>query len=240
MSENKKYWEFKNQSSNSADLYIYVEIASYGDGSMTQSAQSFKEDLDSIGDVENLNIYINSPGGSVFEGIAIMNMLKRKRCTKNVYIDGLAASIASVIAMVGDKIVMPSNSMMMIHNAWTYALGNSQELLKIADDLDKVNIAIRQAYLNKAGNKLDEETLIKLMDKETWLTAQECYDYGLCDLLEEPTNISAKFSLESLKNYKNIPNSLNAQLDKQKTKILRYLDEIDLFLDRHLTILEKR
>lgn len=201
----KKYWEFKNKTSNEADLYLYIQIASWGGGYAAHSAQSFKQELDDLGQIDTLNIYINSPGGDVFEGNTIMNMLKRKKCTKNVYVDGLAASIASVIAMAGDKIIMPSNAMMMIHNAWTYVAGNSNELRKLADDLDKVNSSIRQVYLDKAGDKLDEETLITLMDNETWLTAQECYDYGLCDVVGEDTNIAAKFDLNILSNYKNIP-----------------------------------
>lgn len=201
----KKYWEFKNKTSTEADLYLYIEIANWGGGYAAHSAQSFKQELDNLGNVDTLNIYINSPGGDVFEGNTIMNMLKRKKCTKNVYIDGLAASIASVIAMAGDKIIMPSNSMMMIHNAWTYAAGNSHELRKLADDLDKVNTSIRQTYLDKAGDKLDEEILTTLMDNETWLTAQECYDYGLCDQLGENKNVAAKYDLNTLGNYKNTP-----------------------------------
>lgn len=210
----KKYWEFKNKTSNEADLYLYIEITSWGCGYAAHSAQSFKEELDDLGDLDTLNIYINSPGGDVFEGNTIMNMLKRKKCTKNVYIDGLAASIASVIAMAGDKIIMPSNSMMMIHNAWTYAVGNSHELRKVADDLDKVNTSIKQTYLDKAGDKLDEETLTTLMDNETWLTAQECYYYGLCDQVGDDKNIAAKFDLNTLGNYKNTP--LNYVLEQAK------------------------
>lgn len=212
----KKYWEFKNQTSTEADLYLYIEVASWGAGYAAHSAQSFKEELDDLGEINTLNIYINSPGGDVFEGNTIMNMLKRKKCTKNVYIDGLAASIASVIAMAGDKIIMPSNSMMMIHNAWTYAAGNSNELRKLADDLDKVNASIRQTYLDKAGDKLDEETLITLMDNETWLTAQECYNYGLCDVVGEDKNIAAKFDLNLLNKYKNIP--VNYVLNQAEVK----------------------
>lgn len=201
----KKYWEFKNKTLNEADLYLYIEIASWGGGYAAHSAQSFKQELDNLGDLDTLNIYINSPGGDVFEGNTIMNMLKRKKCTKNVYVDGLAASIASVIAMAGDKIIMPSNAMMMIHNAWTYASGNSHDLRKLADDLDKVNTSIRQTYLDKAGDKLDEETLTTLMDNETWLTAQECYNYGLCDQVGEDKNVVAKYDLNTLGNYKNTP-----------------------------------
>lgn len=237
----KKYWEFKNKTSNEADLYLYIQIASWGGGYAAHSAQSFKQELDDLGSIDTLNVYINSPGGDVFEGNTIMNMLKRKKCTKNVYIDGLAASIASVIAMAGDKIIMPSNSMMMIHNAWTYVAGNANDLRKLADDLDKVNSSIRQVYLDKAGDKLDEETLITLMDNETWLTAQECYDYGLCDVVGEDTNIAAKFDLDILSNYKNIPvnyiikqveNSSNNEEEIKKNKLENekraILEELDL------------
>ena len=235
----KKYWEFKNKTSTEADLYLYIEIASWGAGYSAHSAQSFKQELDDLGEIETLNIYINSPGGDVFEGNTIMNMLKRKKCTKNVYIDGLAASIASVIAMAGDKIIMPSNSMMMIHNAWTYTAGNSKDLRKLADDLDKVNASIRQAYLDKAGDKLDEETLINLMDNETWLTAQECFDYGLCDVVGEDKNIAAKFDLNLLNQYKNIPvnyvlkqaeakNNNQQAIDKLEEEKRAILEDLDL------------
>lgn len=235
----KKYWEFKNKTSTEADLYLYIEIASWGAGYSAHSAQSFKQELDDLGEIETLNIYINSPGGDVFEGNTIMNMLKRKKCTKNVYIDGLAASIASVIAMAGDKIIMPSNAMMMIHNAWTYAIGNSKDLRKLADDLDKVNASIRQAYLDKAGDKLDEETLINLMDNETWLTAQECFDYGLCDVVGEDKNIAAKFDLNLLNQYKNIPvnyvlkqaeakNNNQQVIDKLEEEKRAILEDLDL------------
>lgn len=223
----KKYWEFKNKANNEADLYLYIEIASWGSGYAAHSAQSFKQELDSLGEIETLNIYINSPGGDVFEGNTIMNMLKRKKCTKNVYVDGLAASIASVIAMAGDKIIMPSNSMMMIHNSWTYAAGNSNELRKLADDLDKVNASIRQTYLDKAGDKLDEETLINLMDNESWLTAQECFNYGLCDVVGEETSVAAKFDLNTLNKYKNIPVNYVFKQAEAKVKNIEKEKEIE-------------
>lgn len=204
---NNKYWEFKaKDNSNEADLYLYLEIASWGGGWSAHSAKSFKSELDDLGEINILNIYINSPGGDVFEGNAIYNILKRKatKCQLNIYIDGLAASIASVIAMSG-KVMMPKNTMLMIHNAWTYAIGNSNELRKLADDMDKINKSIKEAYLNKAGLKLDEETITNLMDNETWLTAQEAYDYGLCDEVLEEKNIAAKYDDEVLRNFKNVP-----------------------------------
>lgn len=203
---NKKYWEFKAKTKDEADLYLYIEIASWGGGNYAHSAQSFKRELDALGEIKTLNVYINSPGGDVFEGNAIYNMLKRKakNCELKIYVDGLAASIASVIAMAG-YVVMPSNTMMMVHNGWMYTYGNSKELRDAADMLDKVNTSIRQAYLNKAGDKLDEDTIIDLMDNETWLTAQECLDYGLCDEVINEKQIAAKFDTSLLKNFKNVP-----------------------------------
>ncbi|MEG7877487.1 Clp protease ClpP [Bacillus cereus group sp. Sample62] len=204
----KKYWEFKNQTDDTADLYLYVEIASWGGGYYAHSAKSFKQELDNMGDINTLNVYINSPGGDVFEGVAIYNMLKRHKAHVNVHVDGLAASIASVIAMAADTIHMPSNAMMMIHNAWLYTAGNSNDLREAADMLDKVNTSIRQSYMQKAGDGISEEDLTKLMDDETWLTAQECLDYGLCDVVESATEIAASVNKDMFNRYKNTPEDL--------------------------------
>ncbi|QIB68609.1 Clp protease ClpP [Aminipila butyrica] len=205
--KNKKYWEFKAKVQDEADLYLYIEIASWGAGYAAHSAQSFKRELDALGEIKTLNVYINSPGGDVFEGNAIYNILSRKakKCAVNVYVDGLAASIASVIAMAGTKIIMPNNAMMMIHNAWCVTWGNSGELREAAEMLDKVNLTIRQAYLNKAGDVLEQDALITLMDEESWLTAQECLDYGLCDEVIGEKQVAAKFDPALLKNFKNAP-----------------------------------
>ena len=96
-------------------------------------------------------------------------------------IDGLAASVASVIAMAGDTVKMYPTSQMMIHNCWTYCQGNANELRKIADQMDGIMESSKIAYLSKAKDKLPKETLDELLDEETYLTAQMCYDYGLCD-----------------------------------------------------------
>jgi len=216
--KNKKYWEFKAKSKDEADLYLYIEIASWGGGYAAHSAQSFKKEMDALGDIKILNIYINSPGGDVFEGNAIYNLLKRKaqKCNVNVYIDGLAASIASVIAMAGANIIMPNNTMMMIHNCWGSISGNAKQLREWADSLDKINTTIKQAYLNKAGDKLDEETITQLMDDETWLTAQECLDYGLCDEVVGAKQIAAKFDKSLLKNYKNVPDVFSERRSEEQ------------------------
>lgn len=210
--KNKKYWEFKAAANGVGELYIYGDIVRYQWDEDDTSAKSFKKDLDALGDIQTLNLYINSPGGSVFEGVAIYNILKRHKAKINVYVDALAASIASVIAMAGDTITMPSNSMMMIHNPWTFTWGNAAQLRKEADDLDRIAVSIKQSYLDRAGDKLDETKLTELLDAETWLTAQDCYDYGLCDVVGEENQAAACTSEALFARYKNIPESLkNAQ-----------------------------
>lgn len=203
-----KYWEFKNKTSQEADLYLYSEIASWGGGFMAHSAQSFKDDLDALGEINTLNIYINCPGGDVFEGVAIANMLKRKNCVKNVYIDGLAASIASVIAMAGDNIYMPTNAMMMIHNASVGCFGTAKELREAADLADKVTKSVRQTYVDKTKGKLNEETIENMMNNETWLSAQECLDYGFCTEITASVQAAACIDAKYKNIYKKTPESL--------------------------------
>ncbi|OIK11983.1 Clp protease ClpP [Bacillus sp. MUM 116] len=214
----KKFWEMKMSANNesSADIFIYGDIVSYQWDETDTSASSFKIDLDNLGDVSNINLYVNSPGGSVFEGVAIHNMLKRHQAKVNVHVDGLAASIASVIAMAGDTIYMPKNSMLMIHNAWTFTWGNSAELRKAADDLERINQSAIQSYLQKAGSKLTEDKVKELMDAETWLSADEALSYGLCDVVLEAKQMAASISEDFISKYKNIPKQLISQ---QKTAI---------------------
>lgn len=194
-------------------MFIDGEIVTDEYEDSDTSAAGFRDALKSLGDVKTINLHVNSPGGSVFEGITIYNMLKQSNAHINVYVDGLAASIASVIAMSGDAIFMPSNAMMMIHNPWTMAMGNAQELRKQADDLDKITQSSVQIYLDKAGDKLDKDTLKSLMDDETWLTAQEAVDYGLADEVMEANQAAACVSPNVAKMFHNVPE----QLIKQKT-----------------------
>lgn len=185
----KKIWELKQATEpNTLEMYIYGDVE--GDGydwwtdetiQSETSANHFREELAKYPNATNINIYINSYGGSVFEGTAIYNQLRRHQAFKTVYIDGFACSVASVIAMAGDKVVMPKNAMMMIHNAWTYAMGNSSELRKAADDLEAINKGNRQAYLQKVGEKINEDELVSLLDAETWLTAEDCIRLGFAD-----------------------------------------------------------
>ena len=188
-----RLWELKQAAEAGVlELYIYGDVEAetfnweaWRYEPSENSAQHFREELAKYPDASEIRIYINSYGGSVFEGTAIYNQLKRHPAHKTVYVDGFACSIASVIAMAGDEVVMPRNTMMMIHNMWSCVCGNATELRKAADDLDIINDAGRQAYLAKAGDKLTEEKLAEMMDAETWLTAAQCVEYGLADRLAD-------------------------------------------------------
>lgn len=197
--ERKQMWEMKQSTApNSVDLYIYGDVeGDYYDWREDEvirsetSANFFREELAKYPDAVQINIYINSYGGSVFEGTAIYNQLKRHPAHKTVYIDGFACSIASVIAMAGDTVIIPRNALMMVHNMWMGVVGNAKELRKAADDLDKINEVGREAYLSKAGDKLAPEVIAQLEDDETWLTAEECIRYGLADeFAEEDADMS--------------------------------------------------
>lgn len=189
----KQMWEIKQKAEapEVLELYIYGDVEGNGYDFWTDaviesetSANHFRDELARHPDVTQIDLFINSYGGSVFEGTAIYNQLRRHPAHKTVYIDGFACSIASVIAMAGDEVIMPSNALMMVHNMWMGICGNAAELRKAADDLDKINEAGRAAYLAKAGDKLTPEKITELEDGETWLTAEECLAYGLADRIE--------------------------------------------------------
>lgn len=184
----KHIWDLRQAADPGVlELYIYGEVERDGrdwNGQLIESetsANHFRDELAKYSNVTEIRLYINSDGGSVTEGTAIYNQLRRHPAQKTVYIDGFACSVASVIAMAGDKVIMPRNAMMMIHNAWMIAMGNAAELRKTADDLEAIYRGNRQAYLQKAGDKLTEEELIQMMDAETWLTAEDCIRLGLAD-----------------------------------------------------------
>ncbi len=151
----------------------------------TTSQRYFVENLADVKNGDTVNLYINSMGGSVKEALGIYSALKRCPAAVNAYIDGFAASAASVIAMAADRVVMPRNTTMMVHNAAWDVYGNSATLRKSADDLDIINGAMLQSYVVKAGEKLTMEKLEEMADGETWLSAEDCVLYGLADEFAE-------------------------------------------------------
>lgn len=240
MKTRKPMWEIKQKADAPGvlDLYIYGDVDgdwyNFWDDEVIESvtsANTLREKLAEYPNATQINLYINSWGGSVFEGTAIYNQLRRHPAHKTVYIDGFACSIASVIAMAGDEIVMPRNALMMIHNMWMRVEGNAEELRKAADDLEKMNLAGREAYLQKAGDKLTPEALAQMADAETWLTAEECIQYGLADrYAEEPADMSQAASVlkdmeQRLKMQTAIAAKLRQMVQTQDTKEHREAEE---------------
>ena len=210
---NNLKWEFKQKAEEKPkvlDLYIYGDIEGgntfdLAKGTFEQSktsAEHFKEELSKYSEVEAINLFVNSCGGDVVEGMGIRNQLKRHKAKVTGIVDGIGASAASFILTGCDEVKMYSNSMQMIHNMWTFAIGNSKELRKVADDMDKMMEGNRMAYLEKSNGKLTEEKLIELLEAETWLTAEECFEYGLCDeIIEENIDLSsAKEMMQKVNN----------------------------------------
>ncbi|WP_432408552.1 head maturation protease, ClpP-related [Wukongibacter sp. M2B1] len=201
--------EIKNQSEEKADLYLYGDIVSseWGKWEDTDTApEDIKKFLDEIEGVKNLNIYVNSGGGSVFAGMAIYNMLKRHQANKTVHVDGLAGSISSVIAMVGDKIIIPSNAYLMVHKAWSFTWGNANELRKFADTLDVIDEGILNVYNENLKEGADIEKIKEMVEAETWLTGVEASKYFNIEVSEE--NEAVACASDYFNRYKKVPKSL--------------------------------
>lgn len=182
-------WKMKKMQAKTAEIMIYGDISTYDWWGDEVTPQKFNDELKALGDVDEISVRINSNGGSVFAGVAIHSMLKRHSAKITVYVDGLAASIASVIAMAGDEIVMPNGSMLMIHNPWTIAMGNAKDFRKMADDLDAICSSMMDIYVARTG--IDRDELTALLDAETWMSATQAVEKGFATRVEDTQPIAA-------------------------------------------------
>jgi len=176
---------------NAAEISIYDEIGMWG-----VTAKQFISDLKALGDVKDITVSINSPGGSVFDGLAIYNVLRASGANITVKVMGIAASIASIIAMAGKKIVMPENSFMMIHNPLNVVKGNADDMREMADILDKVGSSLVATYVARTGKS--EEEVKALMDAETLMTATEAKEFGFADEVIPAVEAKAAFEVDRL------------------------------------------
>lgn len=197
----KSWFRMKASGDKAADIYIYDEIGYWG-----VTARQFAGSLKALGDLDHINLHIHSPGGDVFDGIAIYNLLNSHPASKTVYIDGLAASMASVIAMVGNPIIMPENAMMMIHKPWGITGGDANDMRDYADLLDKVEAVLIPSYAKKTGKSTDE--LANMLSEETWLTAQECLEHGFADQISVAVQAMARINSQRIEEFHAMPNSL--------------------------------
>lgn len=191
MRANKDWYRIENKTTGPSEVYIYDEIGGFG--------VSVGDFLAEVRDVKGpLNLHLNSPGGDVFDGVSVYSALKRRSDPTTVVVDGLAASIASVIALGADKVVMAPKSKMMIHDGWTAAAGNAQDFRKLIDLLDETSDTIASVYNDKAGGGV--EFWRERMRDETWYNAEEALAAGLIDEIEGQARKRDDFDL-SMFNY---------------------------------------
>ena len=181
----KRYYSLYQDTENkTADIYIYGDITSWPWIESDVSSYTLSKELQELDEsIENINIYINSYGGEVSEGLAIYNALKRHKAKVTTIVDGFACSIASVIFAAGDERIMNDTSLLMIHNAWTYAAGDSKDLKKQAEDLEKITQASINAYMQIVN--IEEDELKEMMDNDTWLNGEEALEMGFATELAE-------------------------------------------------------
>lgn len=228
---NRRFWSFRAASDNPqvGELLLYGLIGTDdGAGWLFDQVtpKTFKGELDALGEISELRVFINSPGGDVFAGQAIHSMLKRHPARVTVHVDGLAASVASLVVMAGDRVLMPRNAMLMVHDPWTMAVGDAQDFRKIADNLDQIREAMLAAYQGKTG--LEREELLPLLEAETWMTAEEAVERGFADEIEEAKRVAASLVRPGvvavngqefdLSRYRNVPSFPPRDAGQEPTK----------------------
>ena len=186
-----KFYALEKSNDGTATIHLYDEVGAFGAGS-----KEFLADLAKL-DGQHIHLRINSPGGSVVEGTAIYNSLRRHKGGLTVHIDALAASMASVIAMAGAPVYIADNALLMIHNPWTISAGDSEQLRKEADLLDKLKSTLVNAYTRKTG--MEQDQIAEMMNNETWLDAVEAVALGFADAIEEGVAAAATATPESLR-----------------------------------------
>jgi len=224
---NKKPFAVKCKTDTIAEIIIYEDIGQGGFFSEALSAKDFSKELKSLPDTVNtIEVRINSGGGDVFDGVTIYNRLKQHKAKIIVYIDGLAASIASVIAMAGDEIIMSEGSLLMIHKPWTVAMGDSKDFENTISRLDDVEEQLLSIYQRKT--KIDRNELRSMLAAETWLDADQAVDMGFATskATEEALPIAA--SLKTAKWINKKPRVENAT----KKKVAEFKKDIESYLAR--------
>lgn len=219
--------EIRNKSATEADLILYGAIgASWFEDSI--SAKQFSDMMKQIPDtVKKINLRINSPGGDVFDGIAIYNRIKQHPAKVTCYIDGLAGSIASVIALAADEVIMGEGALYFIHLPWTMAMGNRNDLENTVNRLMDVEEQLITIY--RAKTKMDRQEIRAMLEKETWLDANQAMDLGFVDSKMSDTQPIAASVIEKA-SWLNKKPTLKTDKDAAREKVLEAKNKVDGFL----------
>jgi ATP-dependent Clp endopeptidase proteolytic subunit ClpP len=208
---NNKWYNIQGKATDAvAEIYIFDEIGAYG-----ITAQDFIAEMKEYKDTP-VNLRINCIGGDVFDGMAMYNIIKKREAKTTAYIEGIAASMGSVIALAADEVIMAENSLFMIHNAWGGAMGEAEDMRKTASVLEKISGEIANIYKRKTRLSLDRIT--DMMDEETWLNAEEAYELGFVDSISDSIKVAAKYDVSKFKNIttEQIHNKLNINVNNKK------------------------
>ncbi len=201
----KPWFTISNKASDKGpvDVLLYGEIGGGWSGDGVE-AKAFREEFDSIPKASAINLRIHSPGGSVFDGLAIYNTILARSKDVTAYVDGLAASAASFIAMAASRVVMPKTSRMMIHDAQGFAIGDSEEMKQMAEILDRESDRIADIYAGKTGKTRD--AMRALMKATTWMDGNEAKDLGFADEVTDKESVKNEFDLSVFRNVPATPN----------------------------------
>ncbi len=225
--------KIENAIAKETNVYLYDEISWWG-----ISAEEFVKDLKAI-TTPIINLHINSPGGAVFDGTAIYNALKQHKSKIIVYIDGLAASIASIVAMAGVEIIMGESAFLMIHKPFSIVIGTAEDMRAEADLLDKVSETISKIYQNKSGK--DEKEIKDLMAAETWFTAEEALEAGFIDKIYEDKKeeTEAKATMFDLSVFAHVPDVLSTSKKTTKRELENILRDAGCSMSESKFIVSK-
>ena len=179
-----------------AEMMIYGDIGDSMWGGL--SAKEFREQLNELKNIDELHVRLNSGGGDAFEGVAIYNTLREYKAHKVIHIDGIAASIATIIACAGDVISMADASQYMIHRAWSLGIGNRNDMQKLVERLDLTDNLMAQVYASRTGQTTDD--ILNWMDAETWFSPSEAKEYGFVDEVAGAPAVAASLSRPWFKN----------------------------------------
>ena len=220
--QNHKPWIITAKAGGELEILLYEVIGmDFWTGEGT-TAKAFAEDLKAAGSVSKIHLRVNSPGGNVFDGLAIYNTLLSHGAKVTAQVDGLAASIASVIIMAASEISMGDNAMMMIHNPATMIAGDSNKMRKMAETMDKVKTSMITAYRRHSGQSVEQ--IAALMDAETWMTAQETVDNGFAESVVTPegdeADVAANFG-QVFASFRHVPQTIAARFGASTSRTKR-------------------
>ena len=227
----KKYWKMVlNAAKKSAEIIIYENIGKDFWSDEGISLSEFAKDLSGLGNVKNIDLHVCSNGGCVTAGLGMYSLLKAHKAYITGYNDGVAASIASVVLMSADKVIMSNVASFMIHDPWTGAIGSAEEMRRAADALDTIKVGLVAAYTDKTG--LSEEEIDGLMSKETWLTAEQSLDFGFADEISESMQMVASVKNLDFSKFKNVPDALK-NIDNTVINIEDNVFNREAFIKKH-------